>query len=437
MIGFLNLIPVFSFIGIVFFLSLLCFTLRDGSLKQLERACRAHQRQSRLGRILQDRQPALLACEIALMVVLSAGAWFAARNSTLQLLVPPETPGWMEALTHSSRAVGAVLLIALFWVAIPRSIARARGGVILYQCRGMLRLIARVTLPMWSIVERLDRLIHRTTGVEEPDIRPAQRLSDEIMTLVDEGQQHGVIWPGGSRMIHGLLDLHDTEVSSIMTPRINLVAIPSGTNLYDANALIMSTGYSRLPVIRDSIDDITGILYARDLLRSMADGADLREEAVDDLTRPVVYVPESQRIDSLIDEMQQKKIQLAVVVDEYSGVAGLVTMEDIMEEIIGDISDEFDPESPKLMHQQDGVIEADARAHIDDLNEEFHLELPEEADYDTLNGFLLTRFGRIPKVGEAHQWRNIRLTVLDADERQLKRVRVERLEASVQLAELD
>ena len=238
-------------------------------------------------------------------------------------------------------------------------------------------------------------------------------------------------------MIHGLLDLHDTDVSSIMTPRIDLVAIPAGTTLKDAIQLTMKCGYSRFPVIRDSVDDVIGVLYARDLLRSVADEADLEHETVESVARPAVYVPESQRIDALIDEMQEKKIQLAIVVDEYSGVAGVVTMEDIMEEIVGEISDEFDPDEPQLMHQQDGIIEADARAHIDDLNDQYRLALPEGADYDTLNGFLLTRFGRIPQQGESYQWRNVRLTVLEADERQLKRVRLEQLESSVELAGSD
>lgn len=112
-------------------------------------------------------------------------------------------------------------------------------------------------------------------------------------------------------------------------------------------------------------------------------------------------------------------------------------MEDIMEEIVGEISDEFDQDEPQLMHQKDGIIEADARAHIDDLNDQYQLALPEGADYDTLNGFLLTRFGRIPQQGESYQWRNVRLTVLEADERQLKRVRLEQLESSVELAGSD
>ena len=122
------------------------------------------------------------------------------------------------------------------------------------------------------------------------------------MTLVDEGQRKGVIWAGGSRMIHGLLDLHETDVASIMTPRIDLVALNAGTSLHEASEQIMQSGYSRFPVIRETIDDVCGILYTRDLLKCMSDGADVQTQTVDSIVRSAVYVPESQRIDALIDE---------------------------------------------------------------------------------------------------------------------------------------
>lgn len=435
--GLFNLLPSLCYVGLVFFLSLMCFTLRVGSLKKLQRIARDRDQPNCLPQILAVRQSALLAFELLLMAVLIAGGWLASKQSFLQPLLPPVTFDLAGVAFWATRMIGTVSFIFLVWIAIPRSIARVQGGAILFRCRRLLFVISRIAAPVSNIAQRIDRLIHRTAGMADPDSRAARQLTGEILTLVDEGQRRGVIWPGGSRMIHGLLDLHDTDVSSIMTPRINVMTIPSGTNLLEANELIMKCGYSRFPVVRETIDDISGILYARDLLKSMADGGDLKNQTVDRIIRPAVYVPESQRIDALIDEMQKKKIQLAIVVDEYSGVAGVVTMEDIMEEIVGEISDEFDPVSPQLAHQKDGIIEADARAHIDDLNDEFQLELPEGTDYDTLNGFLLTRFGRIPAIGESHQWRNIRLTVLDADDRQLKRVRVEQVEMPTELAGSD
>lgn len=433
----LRILPAISFFGLVFFLSLICFSLRAGSLHQLDEVSRSRRRPNRLARILSARQSALLIFEFALVLTIACGSWLVGQHPALRLLHLPSSFDVVELVVWASRLAGVVSLVFLLWIALPRSIARARGGAVLYHCWGLLEAIRRLTIPVWNLASHIDRLVHRTAGVEEPDVSPGHRLSREILTLVDEGQRRGVIWPGGSRMIHGLLDLHDTDVASIMTPRIDLVVIPGETTLQDAVRLIIQGGYSRFPVIHASVDDVIGVLYARDLLRSVADGADMQHETVESVARPAVYVPESQRIDALIDEMQEKKIQLAIVVDEYSGVAGVVTMEDIMEEIVGEISDEFDPDEPELMHQHNGIIEADARAHIDDLNDQYQLGLPEEAEYDTLNGFLLSRFGRIPQPGESHQWRNVRLTVLEADERQLRRVRLEQLESSVEVAGSD
>jgi len=234
----------------------------------------------------------------------------------------------VEAVAWPCRLTEVTSLVFLLWIALPRSITRARGGTLLYGCWEDIR---RLSVPVWNLAAHVDRLVHRTAGVEEPGVSPGHKLSGEILTLVDEGQHHGVIWAGGSHMIHGLLDLHNTGVASIMTPRIDLVAIPAETKLRNAIQLIMRCSYSRFPVIRTGVEDVIGVLYARDLLRSVAGGANMQHDTVESVARQAVYVPESQRIDALIHEMQDKKIQLEIVVDEYSGVAGVVTMEDIME----------------------------------------------------------------------------------------------------------
>ena len=433
----LRMLPAICFVGLIFFLSLMCFALRAGSMHQLEQVSRNRKRPDRLSRVLAARQSSLLVFEFLLVLAVACGGWLAAQQPVLHLVQMPASPDVADVVAWACRIAGITSLAFLLWIALPRSIAQARGGTLLYGCWGLLESIDRLCAPVWNLATYVDRLVHRTAGLEEPEIRPGHKLSGEILTLVDESQRQGVIRAGSSQMIHGLLDLHNTDVASIMTPRIDLVAIPAETKLQDAIQLIMQCSFSRFPVFRTSIDDVIGVLYARDLLRSIADGADMQHETVESVARQAIYVPESQRIDALIDEMRDKKIQLAIVVDEYSGVAGIVTMEDIIEEIVGEISDEFDPDEPQLMHQQDGIIEADARAHIDDLNQMYQLGLPEEADYDTLNGFLLSRFGRIPEPGESHECRNVRLTVLEADERQLKRVRLEQVEPSAELAGSD
>ncbi len=423
--------------GSVLFLSVLSFSLRLGSLDQLDRLCRRQRRSSLFGRILAARQPALLLTDTLLAGLLLLCGRMAARQPELIPFLRPHDPSWTAHVLAGVRTAGLVILIWIVWLAVPRAIARSQGGIVLYRLRGIVFLSARAARPLWIVTERIDRLIARLTGAAETESRSDRALIDEIMALVHEAQRQQAISAGGSRMIHGLLDLPDSDVASVMTPRIDLVTLNAGTTLYDAARQIVRSGYSRFPVVRDTVDDVIGVLYARDLLRCVTDGADMRTETIDGIIRPAMFVPESQHIDALIDDMQERKIQMAVVVDEYSGIAGVVTMEDIMEEIFGEITDEFDPDERELIRQFDGIIEADARAHIDDLNSEFRLGLPEGADYDTLNGFLLSQFGRIPHAGESHQWRDIRLTVLDADERQLRRVRLERIEDHVPLTEAD
>ncbi|MCA9086531.1 MAG: CBS domain-containing protein, partial [Planctomycetaceae bacterium] len=180
--------------------------------------------------------------------------------------------------------------------------------------------------------------------------------------------------------------------------------------------------------IRDGIDDIVGILYARDLL-AVAAGRESENghvRMVSDIARDVLYAPESQGIGDLLESMRQKKVHMAIIVDEYSGVSGLVTLEDILEEIVGDIADEYDHEETSLWKDhREGMTEVDARYHLDDLNEEFGYEFPEDEEFDTIGGFVLSCFGRIPVPGEHHDWRNLRLIVTDADERRLIRVRIE------------
>jgi len=206
-----------------------------------------------------------------------------------------------------------------------------------------------------------------------------------------------------------------------------MITIDADLSLTKAYHEMVDSGCSRVPVIRDGIDDIVGILYARDLLAyAIEDQDSLNARTVADIARDVLYAPESQGIGDLLESMRVKKVHMAIVVDEYSGVSGLVTLEDIIEEIVGGISDEYDVKDESLWkHHVDGRTEVDARYHLDDLNEEFGYEFPEDEEFDTIGGFFVSCFGRIPVVGEEHFWKKLKLKVLEADERRLIKVRIE------------
>ncbi|MEZ6130427.1 MAG: hemolysin family protein [Planctomycetaceae bacterium] len=231
-------------------------------------------------------------------------------------------------------------------------------------------------------------------------------------------------------MIHRVVDLQTEDVAAIMTPRPEMVTISADTPIEDAFPMMIENGFSRVPVIRDGIDDIVGILYARDLLshcRSTAtDGNSAATATVASIAKDVLYAPESQGIGDLLEAMRLQKVHMAIIVDEYSGVSGLVTLEDILEEIVGDISDEYDDHDDALwIRHTDGRTEVDARYHLDDLNEQYDFGFPEDEEFDTIGGFVTSCFGRIPANGEEHFWGRLKLTVLEADERRIIKVRID------------
>lgn len=414
----------------IFMLTLLCFSLRDFSRSRLEEICKKHDRLKRFGSIMRGYQKALLLGELLLMMSIVVCVWTAARTGQFASLDVPIDSEWTTWAQWALRALAVVCGIALFFVALPWTISRVRGESLLYVSWPILSGLGKVATPVWRFSVHLDQIVHRVFGVPEPNSEEAAKLlTDELLTVVDESRREGVIQSNASTMIHRVVDLQTEDVAAIMTPRTDMVTIDADVTLSDAMDEMLENGFSRVPVIRDGIDDIVGILYARDLLaysnESNGDSSENRSTAAD-LARDVLYAPESQGIGDLLEAMRQQKVHMAIIVDEYSGVSGLVTLEDILEEIVGDIADEYDSEDDSLWKEhRDGRTDVDARYHLDDLNEEFGYDFPEDEEFDTIGGFVLSCFGRIPATGEEYSWQNLKLIVIEADERHLIRVRIE------------
>jgi CBS domain containing-hemolysin-like protein len=210
-----------------------------------------------------------------------------------------------------------------------------------------------------------------------------------------------------------------------MTPRTDIVAIEADSSPEEARRLIADSGHSRIPVTDGHIDRIVGILYAKDLLQQFGrEGAgDLRVRQV---MREPLFVPETKKLDELQAELQAHKVHIAIVLDEYGGTAGLVTIEDIIEEVFGEIVDEYEREPPQpIRRAEDGAYVVEARVHINELNHELGLDLPEDEDYETIGGFVLSRLGTIPKEGDVFSEDGLRITVLEAEERRVMRLRID------------
>jgi magnesium and cobalt exporter, CNNM family len=244
---------------------------------------------------------------------------------------------------------------------------------------------------------------------------------EELRMLVTVGEEEGVIEEEEREMIHRIFELGDRPVREVMVPRIDMVTLESEDTLDEAAILIMQAGLSRVPVYEDTIDNIIGVLYAKDLLRHLRQGN--TQAKVRDFVRPAYFVPESKKLDDLLHELQRQRVHMAIVVDEYGAVAGLVTIEDLVEEIIGDIQDEYDKEEILYEKISDNEYVIDAKISIDDFNELLATKLSDE-DYDTLGGFVYTQLDKVPSVGDEVAYHDLLLTVLSTKGRRITKVKV-------------
>jgi CBS domain containing-hemolysin-like protein len=256
---------------------------------------------------------------------------------------------------------------------------------------------------LWPITQFMLFITHwmiRLVG-GKPTAKGLYVTEDDIRTLVEVGEKQGVLEEEEKEMIHSIFEMGDTVVREVMTPRTDMVCADVDQPITTAVELVIKEGYSKLPVYEGNIDHIVGVVHDRELLIAVSRGE--QEGLLRPLMRPIKAIPENKKIDELMREMQAEKVSVAIVVDEYGGTAGLVTMEDLLEEIVGDIMDEYDAEeadkAPDIVRLPDGEVVVDARMGIDDVNDQLGLELPTE-DFESIGGYTFGLFGRVPLPGE-------------------------------------
>jgi gliding motility-associated protein GldE len=327
---------------------------------------------------------------------------------------------------HFSETLGLVLeiavvsfLILLLGEITPKFVALKNAAAVSQRVSSPIRGFQVILTPLIWLFSGITNLVSRTLGLGQ------QRLfisEDEIKTLVEVGQEHGELEAEEKEMITSIFEFGDTAIREVMVPRMDMVAVEENTNLDEVVNLIRDHGHSRIPVYRERIDNIVGILYAKDLLPHLGRRQD---EKLTDLVREAIFVPESKKIDEMLKEFQREKVHMAIVVDEYGGTAGLVTLEDILEEIVGEIQDEFDTELPLWQKLDDRTYEVEARIGLDELNEIMGKEaFPPSEDYDTLGGFIFHLTGNVPETGETLEYGKYHLTVKDVTNRRVGRVRI-------------
>ncbi|MBN1217351.1 MAG: HlyC/CorC family transporter [Anaerolineae bacterium] len=319
--------------------------------------------------------------------------------------------------------VGSVLVVLILGELIPREIARNHAEVIALRSIYLLYFLSHLATPVARAVTRISWTL---TG--RPDDGESGGLGviteEDLLTYVDASEEGGALKKDEKAMIYSIFNLDDTLAREIMVPRIDVVAIEVETSLMAALDAILEAGHSRVPVYRDNIDNVVGILYAKDLLAYWRDGGE--PGSVQSLLREVYYVPETKPVSELLRELQKKKVHIAIVVDEYGGMAGLVTIEDILEEIVGEIQDEYDSEEFFMERISDNEYIFNARADLDDINTIMSIDLPTD-ESDTLGGLVYAMLGRVPEVGDFVEAFGFRLTVLTVEGRRIGTVKIQRL----------
>lgn len=405
-----------------------CYALREFSYSRFEEICNEQRRPERFGQVLKQQEPTLLALELTLTI---ATLCFSAGLCAL-LGVPARGPdgainGW-DTLQFALEYGGFALIVMIAADVLPWMIARVSAEPFLFHFWPLMRAVHWLLFPVLAVAKRADRVLHGICGLGDPDHHETSSISEEIRTVVDEGQREGLLESEARTMIHRVIELGDEDVGAIMTPRTDMDCIPVETSIEDARRRLLEVGHSRVPVIGESTDDIIGILYAKDLLRALDPSPRTEGPLVlREIVRDPIFIPESTDIQALLEMMKRQRVQIAIVLDEYGGVAGLVTMEDILEEIVGEIEDEYDAgeSGQQIVQLRPNVAEVDARARIEECNEALELSLPVDGDYETIGGFVFAQFGRIPHAGEVVAWGPLKFTAIEVDKRKLNRIQIE------------
>ena len=318
----------------------------------------------------------------------------------------------------------SVALFSVFGLAIPHAWAKYAGEKVLARTYKILVAFAVIAWPALYVFQLYDGFVRRLAGIAQstPDQQQEEK-QEEFLTDLEQHRMEGAVDEEEQEMIENVLELTDTTADEIMTPRTDMVAVEVNSDRQTVLDTVINAGHSRVPVYKKNIDNIVGLVYAKDLLAEI--GEDPAGFKLRDKIRDAYFVPETKPLRALLHEFQNQKLHIAIVLDEYGGTAGIVTLEDILEELVGEITDEYEKTHPEPIKQIDqNTIDVDARTYTDDLNDHFELNLPEEEDYDTIGGFVFSHLGYIPKTGESFDYQNLRFTITSAESRKIKRIRI-------------
>lgn len=339
----------------------------------------------------------------------------------LTILVIALCERWDVTRAHALLwALPAMLaIVGLFRQLLPHLLAQRDPDGALLRLLPVLSLIYDgllvVSYPIYRIIQWQEARLGSAPDVGDED------AEEEIQAYIDVGEEEGIIEEAEGHMIQSIVELGDRRVAEVMTPRSEIVAVASETPIRQALKAIIDSKYSRIPVYRDQLDNIEGVVYLRDLLKAWQAGRE--NDPVGTIARTAHFVPETKSAGDLLEEMRQSHTHIALVVDEFGGIAGLITIEDLLEEIVGGIQEETDKENDDIVEQPDGSFLVKGTAEIRKIEELFHTEI-EADDFTTVAGFIIRQLKRMPKLGEQVHFKDLLFEVVDADPRRVRRVRI-------------
>ncbi|WP_295663946.1 hemolysin family protein [uncultured Mucilaginibacter sp.] len=327
-------------------------------------------------------------------------------------------------ISHVAAFAFITVLHIVFGELAPKSFAIQRPVSVTMAISFPLNVFYTVFKPVIWVLNKFANLVLALFGIKPTESGDAHHSSEELQYLLDQGKESGAIDSNEHELIKNVFDFNERVVKNIMVPRTKISGIELTTTKEELLNEIIAEGYSRMPVYDDTIDKIVGIVHAKDILPLLVNNVDF---ALKDIIRKPYFIPETKKVNNLLAELQQKRIQIAIVLDEFGGTAGMITLEDIVEELVGEIQDEYDEEKPiveKLNHREFVI---NALAPIYDVNEFLPHDLPEDGDFDTVSGWLGDIFGKIPEVGEQKEANGYNITVLKKSEQNIESVKLELL----------
>ncbi len=328
------------------------------------------------------------------------------------------------ALAVFVAAVVMSVLVVFFAKLVPKGVACRNPIAVSLAVAPTLQVISRFFSPLNSMFSRAADFI---VGPGAQGLSCAAVVTeDDIKAMINLGEERGSLKEEEKELLHKVFEFGDTLASQAMRPRTEIVSVPSNITLQEVFALVAEFGYSRYPVIEDTVDTVIGILYIKDILVAMSGGEVKRQGGIQQFIRQAYFIPENKRVSELLSEMQRDRFQLAIVIDEYGGTSGLVTLEDLIEEIVGSIHDELEAEEKDVEVVDEKNFVVSGQSALDEVNELIGTNLL-SLDFNTLGGFVFGLFGRMPKVGEQLKYRNLKLEVLELEGRKITKVKVTKL----------